>query len=253
MKFKSLSVLLSFGFIVGISPIALALPIIAVDTDPGTVGIQSTRSVLPGTTFTVDVVISDDGNAPTPTIFDTVVLDVFFTTAAGALAFGPTGPVAGSLTTAGGSGVSSDAFDLSPPIVFGPVGPGSPLTTDGAPAAAGTQGLGGVGYSDPLTYVVGASPFTILSVDFVALPSFGSSTIDTSGIFDGPALALAGSPLGPGATDPTVHIPGTINVIPEPSTLLLLGSGILGLIGARRRYPRRRGSRACAGSRCARV
>ena len=55
-------------------PTASATPIISVDTDPGTPGIQSTLTVGLGTTFTVRVVIRDDGTPTTPTVFDNVIL-----------------------------------------------------------------------------------------------------------------------------------------------------------------------------------
>ena len=218
-----------------ISTSASAVPIITVDMDPGTAGIQNTLTVAPGAVFSVDIVIFDDGSAPTPTIFDTVILDLFFTTADGVLGFGPTGPVAGTLSAAGGL-ASFDAFSLAA------LSPGFSLATDGAPAPAGTVGVGAVGYFDPTTYLVaGAATFTILSMDFVALPAAGSSTIDTAGVFGGPALALAGAPLGPGPTDPTIHVPGIVNVIiiPEPGTVALLGAVLAGL--AIRSWQRRRG------------
>ena len=47
---------------------AAPLPI-SVDMDPTTGGIQNTLNVQVGDTFTVDVLIADDGTAPSPIIF----------------------------------------------------------------------------------------------------------------------------------------------------------------------------------------
>ena len=57
--------------------IAAPLPI-SVDMDPTTAGIQNTLNVQVGDTFTVDVLISDDGVAPSPVIFDAVILEAYF-------------------------------------------------------------------------------------------------------------------------------------------------------------------------------
>ena len=46
---------------------AIAVPIISIDLDPGTAGIQSTLTVAPGSSFTIDMVLTGDG----VTLFDT--------------------------------------------------------------------------------------------------------------------------------------------------------------------------------------
>lgn len=57
--------------------IGYAAPIILVDTDPSTpLIVDPTRTVKPGTTFTVDAVITDVGLGVTPTIFDYTLMQL---------------------------------------------------------------------------------------------------------------------------------------------------------------------------------
>ena len=71
--------------------------IFSVDMDPGMAGIQSTLSVTPSATFTVDVVISNDSLSPPSESFDLLVVDTFFNDMGPVLSLGPTGPEAGTL------------------------------------------------------------------------------------------------------------------------------------------------------------
>ncbi len=53
-----------------------AAPIVAIDLDRTTAGIQSSLTVSPGAMILVDVVAFDDGSPPTPVAVDSVILDV---------------------------------------------------------------------------------------------------------------------------------------------------------------------------------
>lgn len=53
---------------------ASAIPTISVDLDPGTMGIQTSLTVKPGDSFTVNVVYTGDGI----TTFDTFMFDTLF-------------------------------------------------------------------------------------------------------------------------------------------------------------------------------
>ena len=228
-KNKSWSIGVALAGLVGLcGHTASAAPIISVDVDPLTAGIQSTLTVAPSTMFTVDILISDDGAPLSPTVFDTVILEVSFNDSGAILAPGPTGPVAGAL--AGNSASTAS--------VFGPAGspvPGATVLTAGpsAPQPGFASGSGAIGFLDPLTFtVVPGTPMTIFSIDLTAGLGPGSSTILAAGTPPGsPELALAG--VGIAAS----LVRGTVNVVavPEPGTLLLFATGLLGMAVMMRR------------------
>ena len=205
---------------------ASAVPIISVDMDNTMAGIQNTLNVTPGTTFTVDVVIDDDGNAPSPTTFDTVILEMFFNDSVSVLSPGPTGPVAGALA-------GNSIFTAS---LFGPLGPLVPGTTvlgtgpSSAPAGGFAGGSGAIGLFDFLSFTVTpGSPTTIFSMDFTAgvlgFPSSSQILAAGTGPFGSPELALGGNGIA------AILAPGTVNVgvsvaLPTPGTLALLLPGL---------------------------
>ena len=210
------SLLAALGLLLG-STLAAAAPVIAVDMDPITPGIDSTLTVLPGDVFTVDVVIFDDGTGPTTT-FDTVILEVFFNDAGTVLGLGPTGPLGGTL--ASNSLFTLDVFGGG----FSATGASLGVGPSGAPFLSFADGSGAIGLADFLTFTVGTTPTTIFSLDFTAL-AVGTSGILAAGTPPGsPELALSGSPIF--ATLQS----GTVEVVPEPGTVALLGSGLAGML-----------------------
>jgi hypothetical protein len=205
-------------FVILFAPTANAVPLISVDLDPGTDEIQSELTVAAGTSFTIDIVFTGDGVS----LFDTTVLNVLFNSAV--LSLGPGTPRAGTL-----AGTAGDTAD-----VFGgvPVDPNDPLTPLGpSPGFSGYVGLVSSGFA-PVAPGVNIDMFNL---SFVASAP-GMSTLSTMGLSPGQELALGGelvaSSLVPGAV--TV----TDAVIPEPSTLLLLGTGLIGVFAYARRRKR---------------
>ncbi len=195
---------------------AAALPIISIDLDGGpggTAGIQSTLTVDPGSSFTIDVVIADA--AIVPAFFDTVILEPFFNDAGAVLSPGPTLATWGAF--AGGSLDLFGGFVPAVPGALAGVGP------SGAPAGGFASGSGAVGLLG--FFVAPAVPTVIFSIDFTALAS-GTSTILAAGSpFGSPELALGGGPVF------ATLASGTVTVTPEPGTWLLMGSGLVGLAG----------------------
>ena len=171
----------------GLIATADAAALISVDTDPLTPGIQSSLNVDLGDTFTVEVIISDDAIAPTPTIFNAVILEAFFNDAGAVLGLGPTGAIAGSL-----AGTTAFTFDaISTTLVT----PGASLTQGASTLGGGfTSGSGAVGLLGVPFFTVGAVSQSIFSLDFTALYP-GTSTILAGGTspFGVTPLALTGS------------------------------------------------------------
>jgi len=203
--------------------------VVSLDLDPVTPGIQSTASFVVGNVFTVDVVLADDGLPTTPTVFDTVVLELSFNDTGVVLGAGPTGYLGGTLAGAH-PGVTLDVFGAPFPQVSAT---GAPLTAaPSIPAPGFASSSGAAGLFDPLTFLVpaGLPPVSILSFDFVALTP-GSSTIAVGGSPPGsPVLALTGQPVGAQLVAGTVTIEPNVAVVPEPQSIVLASVGALCIV-----------------------
>lgn len=212
---------------------ASALPIISVDLDPGTAGIQSVLIVAPGDIFTVDVVYTGDGVA----VFDTFGFDVVFNNLGAGilgLAGGTGSPTAGAIAAL--APVSAvDAF------TFVAVAPGNALTPSGfpiLPPAGFTAHSSLVGILSLAIPFGGGVPIgagievDLFSLDLVALaPGMSTLAASTGGVLGG--LFLAGGV----PSLPFTLVSGSITVVPEPGTFLLMGVGLAGLaIWQRRRF-----------------
>lgn len=230
MKRSYLSVLIVAAFLLLRATTASAVPVVSIDLDPGTAGIQTTRTVDPGEVFSIDVVYTGDGVA----VFDFFAFDVVFNDlGAGVLGLsGGTGlPTAGTIAGTAPF-LALDVFSA------GIVVPGSALTPSGvpfpppAPFTAQSDGLGILSIVLPFGGVVGAG----VTIDLFSLTlvggAVGMSTVLPSDGFPLGGLALAG--LAVPVLVPSDLASGTVNVVPEPGTLLLLSSGIAGLAVLRR-------------------
>ena len=203
--------------------IASAIPLLSIDVDPATTGVQTERTVVIGSNFDVNVVYTGDGTAT----FDTAIFGVFFNDMGPVLGPG-SAPIAGSL--AGTAPVTAiDVFSSTS------VTPGSPLTTVPAPllsgfsAGTGAVGLSSAGPSFP-TLGIGTT-IDILRINLTANAS-GTSTISLAGVFNGPELALAGVAVPAQLNTGTIRVVTSIPV-PEPQTGLLMALGGLLLAGLR--------------------
>ena len=212
--------------LVALSKPASAIPVIEVDLDTGVAGTQFFRTVTVGTTFSVDIRILDIGGAPSPVVFDTIILEVGFNDAGPVLGPGPTGPIAGALA---GLSPAIDLFGVAA------TAPGSPLTTGPSAVAAPLSGSGAIGLVFPGTVAVGPGPgASVFTLDFTALTP-GTSIIFAAGTPPGsPEVSLLGMGISAGFG------PGLITVVPEPASMLIFGSGLAGLALVRRRRARRK-------------
>lgn len=216
-----LRAVLGCGFLITLG-ISHATPIISVDLDPATAGIQSVLSVDVGTTFTIDVMITEDGLTPTPTIFDTVILDLSFNDAGVVLGAGPTGAIAGSLA---GAPLTFDVFGG-----FIPTMTGNPLGSVPAAPLSGYSNSGGAIslLNFALFTVVPGTEQSIFSFDFTAL-GVGTSSILAAGTPEGsPELALFGVPIFANLAPGTITVQRGGQPVPEPNTLAFLFIGLVG-------------------------
>jgi hypothetical protein len=223
MKNRSIGILSVMLFLLlSVAP-AAAIPLISIDMDPSVLGIQNSLTVDPGDIFAVDIVFTGDG----ATTFDTIMLDVAFNDMGSQLAWSG-GPTTGTLAG------TAPIFALD---IFGGFAtfPGNALTTALNPVSPGyTAGIGGVGLASmgiPFPVVGAGTTIDIFDLTFQATTP-GTTTISALGFPMGFELALVG------ATVPTLLAPGNAVVTPEPATMFLLGTGIIGLAGLRKKFRR---------------
>ncbi len=135
-----------------------------------------------------------------------------------------------------------DALHPTAPSFEGIV-PGSPLTPFVFPITPGfTASSGGVGMLSIVLPFGGFAPIAAgTTVDLFSL-TFDAQAVGTSTLFPSAGvplggLAFGGLPVGFTVASGTVTVadPGGGNPIPEPSTSLLFGTGLAGLIAWRRR------------------
>lgn len=240
--------------------IALAAPVINVDLEPGTPGIQLSKTVALGSgPFPVDIVITDDGVAPTPVFIDGILLEVSFNDAVGILAFGgvvttSTGVSAfPALQTTAGPGLILDAFVGPPPLgpATAPLGLGASAPAPTFTAGTGAFGMvngGAPGMVPPLTMGVDAGMVAGPATAVVASTTFspaalGSTMLVADGAFIGVPPFGYGTPVvypAPGTGVAGISPTSMVTVVPEPSAMLFLG--VIGAAVAGWQWKKRRSS-----------
>lgn len=180
---------------------AQALPIVSVDVDPGTPGIQSTRNVAPLSSFSVDIVV--EGIEPL-TPLNGFVFTLDFNSAA-----------------VGATGVADGGFLLPP--AFSPQNDINPNSVTFAEATLGIGAVSGGGILATVTFDAVAVGFSFLNLNNV--------------ILTGPPLVfpIPGDIILLQTTNDGSVTVGDPQVIPVPGAALLFGTGLVGLAFFRRR------------------
>lgn len=209
-----------------------------IDFDGDIATSETSVLVASGTPVILKAIFSADG--PPPVIADVISLSLSFTgTAVAAFTDVKAGPVAGL----GGGGASFDTWGIAP------VAPGDSLT----PFFAGPGLIDSTGYEDPGLAFGGlfgmpglGVPHDLLGWEFTITGAPGDSvTFVPGGGFDSafgasgpsaPGSDMFGVFATPGSGFTPASVSGiTITIVPEPSTSLLAGLGIAGLLFRRRR------------------
>ena len=231
----------------------MATPMISMDMDALTSGIQSNISIDPGDRFVASIVLTGDG----VTRFDTVALDVAFNDGGGQIAnlqdarilttfpidsdFAPQNPVIGSgIDGAEDLFCSQQQNRLCAPTTFG-----DEISRGGSAAPAGfADSLGGVAFGSSVenpfsTRVLGnGESIDLLFLGFQDAGLGGSNTFLVGGallaqnstkmfsfsLTQNPALFLDGNPIE------ATFVSGQATTVPEPTAALLFSSGLAGLV-----------------------
>ncbi|MBL4667233.1 MAG: hypothetical protein JKY04_07640 [Sneathiella sp.] len=209
---------------------ASAIPVISVDLDPTTPGIQTTLNVLAGSSFTLDLVLTGDGSS----LFDAFAFAADFNSSGAVLGLtGGTG-MATAGTIAGTAPVT--ALDI---FTAGPAAPGVLLTPSGVPFPVtpgfltSSDGFGILSIILPFAGPIAAgTTIDLFSLTLDALtPGTSRVILSAGGVLGGLAFA--------GVSVPFISASGsvTVSAIPLPAALPLYGAGIavLGFIGWRKK------------------
>lgn len=222
----------------GGSTTASAVPVVSIDLDPGTAGIQSSLSVVSGASFTIDMVLTGDGVFA----FDSFAFAADFNNLGAVLGLsGGTGsPAAGGITGLAPI-LAADLFSGAP------VGPGTPLTPSGVPFpltpgfTASSDGVGIVSLGlpfGPLPIPAGVT-IDLFSLTLVAMAPGASDVIPNAGGLPGGlllgGLALGGAPVPFATTGGTVTVMPSVGAIPLPAAVWLFATALVGLLGFSRR------------------
>lgn len=205
---------------------AASASVIAIDADPGSPGIQTSRTVTNGTGFTIDVVLDTTGDI-LPTNFDTTIIEVSFNDA-------------GAVLTSGSAraGALAGAFFTLDFFGFVPTAPGLPLNSGPSiPAAGFANGSSQMGLFNgaPFFTVGPGTTTTMFSLDLTAI-AVGTSSLLASDQIGGTELALGGFQVPAGLQTATITAQAAgPDPIPEPTTLFLLILGLAGFGFARKR------------------
>ncbi len=192
--------------------------IIAIDTDPSIAGIQTSRTVVNGTPFSVDVVLDTTGDI-LPTNFDTTIVEVSFNDAGAVLSSG--GARAGALA---GAFFTLDFFGFVPtapglPVNFGP----------SSPAAGFLNGSGEMGlFNGAPFFTVGPGTVTSMFRLDLTATAVGMSTLLASNQTGGVELALGGLPVPAGLQSASITVQAE-TALAEPASIALFGLGLAGL------------------------
>ncbi len=225
IKFTVCGLVAAFMLFGGIAKTSAS--VISIDLDPLTAGIQSTLSVVTGSSFTIDVVYTGDGVAT----FDTFAFATDFNDlgAVLGLAGGTGSPTAGSIAVTAPV-AALDAFSAAA------VAHGSALTPSGVPFpitpgfAASSDGVGILSIVLPFGggIPIGAGvTVDLFSLTLDALMPGMSTVVPSAGVIPPPlgGLALAGLPVPFTLASGSV----TVTAIPLPAAFPLFAAALAGL------------------------